>query len=676
MVRNKILIFEHEKGLHARVAALIVRESIQLQNKYKDKLFIGRSENDLLPATSLISVISSNIKYGDRIVIVSKGDNADKSIEEFAEFLKGKFDLDDKQTRDEIDQVLQETTLTMDKVFNNIANGVIVVDQEGVITSFNPAAEKITGLSANRVIGEDINSVIYNSKLKEIIKSGQAELGKRQEISGATIVTNRNPIFSNGQIIGAIAVFQDISTIERLSGELKEVRALKERLHLILESVQDGICVVDREGAIEYLNPTYAKMLDVNIDTVVGRKLEEVNHDKTYQQVLETGESITGVVTEKDNDLVIIFNIYPIQVDREIEGAVLVAKKKIEIEKLADRLKELSAKAEYLEQELKRERELDSSFQRIIGRSGVLKDSLVRASKAAETTSTVLIRGESGTGKELVAEAIHYASNRKDKPFIRVNCAAIPSNLIESELFGHEKGAFTGAINKKIGKFELADGGTIFLDEIGELSVELQVKLLRVLQEREFERVGGIERVSVDIRVITATNRNLEEMIQDNKFREDLYYRLNVIPIILPPLRERKDDIPVLVNHFLDKLSERLNKKVDIISQEALEILTNYSWPGNVRELQNIVERGINFTDSQEITLDDLPDYIRNNYQQQKSLINLTSEGEIASIEEYEREIIKQALEKYKSFNATGKVLGVTHKTVAAKARKYGLVKE
>ncbi|TDX59131.1 sigma 54-interacting transcriptional regulator [Orenia marismortui] len=676
MLRKQSIVFEHKKGLHARVAALIVRKANQLQNKYKDKLFIGRDEGNLLPATSLISVTSTNVKYKDEMLVVSKGGNADKSIIEFVDFLKGRFDLENKSNRDTIDQLLQEATLTMDKVFNNIANGVIIVDKEGIITAFNPAAERITELSANKVIGEEINSIIPNSRLKYIIDSGEAEVGKRQEINQATIITNRTPIFYNNKIIGAVAVFQDISTLERLSGELKEVKVLKERLDLILESVQDGICVINKDGIIEYVNPTYSKMLDIDEEDIVGYPVEEIYDDKNYQKVLNTGEGITGVVREKNNDIVIISNIYPIQVDGEVDGVVLVSKKKTEIEKLADHLKELSAKAEYLEQELKREKKLDSSFKRIIGRSGVLKDSLVRASKAAETSSTVLIRGESGTGKELVAEAIHYASSRKDKPFIRVNCAAIPSSLIESELFGHEKGSFTGAINKKVGKFELADGGTIFLDEIGELSIELQVKLLRVLQEREFERVGGIDRISVDIRVITATNRNLEEMIKDGDFREDLYYRLNVIPIILPPLRERKEDIPLLSDYFLHTLSDKLNKKVDSISQEAIDLLTNYSWPGNVRELQNIIERVINFTDHLEIQVEDLPDYLKNNYKNENSLINLNSNGEVASLEEYEREIIKQALKKHKSFNATGKVLGVTHKTVAAKARKYGLVKK
>ncbi|WP_027339884.1 sigma 54-interacting transcriptional regulator [Halonatronum saccharophilum] len=674
MISKERLIFEHRKGLHARVAALIVREANYLQNTYKAKLFIGKDEDNLLPATSLISVASLNIKYKDEFLVWSKGEESIKPLQEFINFLKGEFDLEDVKTRDEVDRLLQEVALTMDKVFSNIANGVIIVDRDGVITSFNPAAAKITGLLPNRVIGEDINSVIANSKLKSVIESATPQIGQRQEIGASLIITNRTPILSGNKVIGAIAVFQDISTLERLSGELKEVKRLKERLNLILESVQDGICVIDKDGKIDYLNSSYAQNFQIDIKEALGKKVEDVLGKSFSYELLNKCEDREGIVSRLGDDLVIISNAYPIRVDNEVEGFVLLSKKKVEVEKMAHRLKELSAKAEYLEEELKRERGVDKAFERIIGKSGSLKEALVRASKASETSSTVLIRGESGTGKELVAEAIHYGSVRKEEAFIRVNCAAIPANLIESELFGHEKGAFTGAIRRKIGKFELAHKGTIFLDEIGELSTELQVKLLRVLQEREFERVGGVDKISVDLRIITATNRNLEQMMKNGEFREDLYYRLNVIPIILPPLKDRKSDIPLLANHFLEKISKKLGKDVDTISQEALNLLREYSWPGNVRELQNIIERGINFTENKIIDSKDLPAYIRSSYNRGESLINLKSNEEVATLEEYEKEIIKAALNKYNSFNAAGKVLGVTHKTVAAKARKYGFV--
>jgi Nif-specific regulatory protein len=239
--------------------------------------------------------------------------------------------------------------------------------------------------------------------------------------------------------------------------------------------------------------------------------------------------------------------------------------------------------------------ELHSKFDfgQIIGSSAALAEVMESIEQVAPTASTVLLRGETGTGKELVAHAIHINSPREDKPFVRVNCASLAQGVLESELFGHEKGAFTGAINQRAGRFELADGGTLFLDEVGDLPMDVQIKLLRTLQEREFERVGGSETIRVDVRVVSATNRNLEEMIESGTFREDLYYRLNVFPVLLPPLKERHGDLPLLVNHFISKFAAGANKQVDGYTEDAMTKMQGYSWPGNVRELENIIERAM-----------------------------------------------------------------------------------
>jgi formate hydrogenlyase transcriptional activator len=245
-----------------------------------------------------------------------------------------------------------------------------------------------------------------------------------------------------------------------------------------------------------------------------------------------------------------------------------------------------------------------SMFEEVIGTSQVLQMVLGRAAKVAPTDSTVLIMGETGTGKELIARAIHKRSKRSDRPFISVNCAAVPASLIMSELFGHEKGAFTGAVQRRLGRFELAEGGTIFLDEVGDLPMETQIALLRVLQEREFERVGGTEVLRTDVRVISATNRDLQAAIADGGFRSDLYYRLNVFPIRLPPLRERKEDVPLLVSYFVDRYAKRAGKKINHIQKKALEALEEYSWPGNIRELQNVIERSLIIGETNEFSID------------------------------------------------------------------------
>lgn len=246
----------------------------------------------------------------------------------------------------------------------------------------------------------------------------------------------------------------------------------------------------------------------------------------------------------------------------------------------------------------------------LIGESAPMQEVFKIIDKVADTPSTVLITGESGTGKELVAAALHEGSSRRGKPLIKISCAAIPKDLMESELFGYERGAFTGAVTSKPGRFELADQGTLFLDEIGEVPLDMQVKLLRVLQESEFERVGGIKTTRVDVRLVTATNRDLLQEVEAGRFRKDLYYRLNVVPLHLPPLRERPSDIPALVTHFIEKYNRRLNKKVGGISDEALAVLRSYPWPGNIRELENLMERILLFAEGQRIEIKDLPDAV------------------------------------------------------------------
>jgi formate hydrogenlyase transcriptional activator len=269
-----------------------------------------------------------------------------------------------------------------------------------------------------------------------------------------------------------------------------------------------------------------------------------------------------------------------------------------EVEQLKNRLQIENV---YLQEEIKTEH----NFEEIIGRSAALKKVLRGAEQVASSDATVLIRGETGTGKELVARAIHNLSQRKDTPLVKVNCGAIPANLVESELFGHEKGAFTGALQRRIGRFEMADGGTIFLDEVGELPSDTQVKLLRVLQEGEFERVGSSKPVKVDVRVIAATNRNLSAAIKEGAFRQDLFYRLNVFPLDMPPLRERKTDIPLLANFFINKFGKKMGKDIKGISKATLERMESYSWPGNIRELQNVIERAVVTASGSTLEIDD-----------------------------------------------------------------------
>lgn len=340
---------------------------------------------------------------------------------------------------------------------------------------------------------------------------------------------------------------------------------------------------------------------------------------------------------------------------------------KIQIKKALD-VGELKEQVSYLREELEK-----NTGKTIIGESPKMKEVLKIVERVANTNATILILGESGTGKEVIANAIHYNSHRRDKPYVKVNCGAIPENLIESELFGYEKGAFTGATTRKIGKFEKARGGTILLDEVGELDLAMQVKLLRVLQEKEFERVGGNDVVKIDIRVIAATNKDLLKMVQEGNFREDLYYRLNVIPIQIPPLRDRKEDIPLLIEYFLERYGKDIGRKSMSISREAQEKLIAYQWNGNIRELENVVERMAILCQDNIIKVENLPREIVYSEIIEKEFI-LPQEG--VCIEDLERSLILQALERAE-YNQTraAKLLGMSRHTLLYRMEKYNIEK-
>ncbi|MGZ3525425.1 MAG: sigma-54-dependent transcriptional regulator [Thermodesulfobacteriota bacterium] len=337
----------------------------------------------------------------------------------------------------------------------------------------------------------------------------------------------------------------------------------------------------------------------------------------------------------------------------------------------------LSTKA--LEQEVKyRREEMDKSFDfgNIIGKSKSMKEIFKVVKQIADSKSTALIMGESGTGKELISRAIHYNSNRKGYPFVTINCAAIPETLIESELFGHEKGAFTNAIERKLGRCEVAHQGTLFLDEIGELSLATQAKILRFLEEREFNRVGGSKTIKVDVRLITATNKDLNQMIKKALFREDLYYRINVVPILIPPLRERKEDIPLLVEHFINRFSVENNKSVKGITKEALDLMMQYEWPGNIRELENLIERVIALTSNPYIQINELPLSFKNvpKINELKDSVLNRKVSFLEAEEEFEKEVILDALKKTNYIQSrAAEILGISRRILKYKMDKLGI---
>ncbi|WP_347258714.1 sigma-54-dependent Fis family transcriptional regulator, partial [Methylocaldum sp.] len=395
-------------------------------------------------------------------------------------------------------------------------------------------------------------------------------------------------------------------TLARLRSELQ---ASRERLSRIVTYALDAIITVDAEGRIVLFNAAAEKLLKCRESEAVGGVLERfltpalkehLGHcmDHSSDQAIWLPEGV-GILRGDGAEVPIEGSISRVEAGDEKLFTVILRDS-------GERQRRMQAEAEcrqlkgiklYLEEEIKAAHNLDE----LIGGSAALKQVVTLINQVAETDSTVLVTGETGTGKELIARAIHNLSSRKANVLVKLNCAAIPANLAESELFGHEKGAFTGALSRKQGRFELADGGTLFLDEIGELPLDLQAKLLRVLQEGEFERVGGTQTIKVNVRVIAATNRDLGRMSRENQFRADLYYRLNVFPIHLPPLRERTDDIPLLVRHFVQKYAALLGKRIETVPQPILSALCAYPWPGNIRELQHVIERAVILSEGGEL---------------------------------------------------------------------------
>ncbi|MGB9903624.1 MAG: sigma 54-interacting transcriptional regulator [Desulfotomaculales bacterium] len=478
----------------------------------------------------------------------------------------------------------------LEVILHSLHEGLIAVDRTGRVTLFNKAAEKILGIPAEKTLGRRVEEVIPNTRLHLVLQTGRPELDQTQKIGSTTILTNRVPVRDEeGNVTGAVAVFRDISEVLNLAEEITALRETRTMLQAIIEATQDAISVVDEQGLGILINPAYTLLTGLSEKDVLGKPatVDIAEGESMHLQVLKTGRAVKNVPMKVGPARrEVLVDAAPIMVNNVIKGSVAVIHDVSEIRRLSEEL----ARARRLIRKL----EARYTFDDIIGVSASLRQAVAQAKEVAATSATVLLRGESGTGKELFAHAIHQASSRRQGPFIRVNCAAIPDSLFESELFGYAEGAFTGSRRGgRQGYFGEAENGTIFLDEISEINLGTQAKLLRVLQEREFTRVGESRPIPVNVRIIAATNANLERLIAQGKFREDLYYRLNVLPIFIPPLRERPEDICVLADFLLKKLNQEYGRNVSGISAEALSCLKKYHWPGNVRELENVLGRAV-----------------------------------------------------------------------------------
>lgn len=563
-------------------------------------------------------------------------------------------------------------------ILDAIHDGLIAIDRQGKVIQINPAALEMLGRSKDELLGHPIEHVIPNTRLLRVLETGLPEVNRQQELADMTILTSRLPVRdSQGAIIGAVAVFRNISEVHKLAEEVTGLREIQSLLEAVINATQDAISVVDSQGIGIMINPAYKKITGYSEADVLGKPatVDIAQGESVHMRVLSTKSLVRGVhlrvgTAKKD----VLVDGAPIMVNEELKGSVAVIHDISEIKRLTEELDKAK--------QIIRTLEAKYDFQDIVAISPEMKNVVEQARKVAATPATILLLGESGTGKELFAHAIHNSSSRKYNQFVRVNCAALTDSLLESELFGYSEGAFTGARRGgKKGLFEQASGGTIFLDEIGEVSLNVQAKLLRVLQEKEIVRVGDAKSVPVDVRVIAATNIDLEEAVATGKFREDLYYRIRVIPLYIPPLRERKEEIPALSRHLLRKYNQEYGRMVEDIAPEVLEMLQGYSWPGNVRELENILGRAmINMRFNESCVRREHLPQIPVGTQRSPYIQAIPGQDDAAlfplgdALAEFEKDYIRQVLEQNNGNKTkTARALDISLRSLYYKIERYGL---
>ncbi|ABY45173.1 sigma-54 interaction domain-containing protein [Bacillus mycoides] len=574
---------------------------------------------------------------------------------------------------------LEEQTQQGNLILNSTHDGMIVIDQEGQVRLFNKSAERITGYKKEEAIGKYILEVIPTSKLLRIIRTKKIEVNHELTLENEKkIITTRIPILKEGgEVQGAFAIFKDITEVVDLAEEVTDLKEIQTLLEAIINSSEEAISVVDEKGRGLVINPAYTKLTGLTEEEIIGKPAttDIVEGESMHMKVLRTRRAVRGIhmkIGQKKRDVIV--NVAPVIVDGILKGSVGVIRDVSEIQKLTNELNRA--------RQIIRTLEAKYSFDDIVGDSDETTAAIEQAKLGANTPATVLLRGESGTGKELFAHAIHNSSNRKYNKFVRVNCAAISETLLESELFGYEEGAFSGAKRGgKRGFFEEANNGSVFLDEIGELSANTQAKLLRVLQEKEIVKVGGTKAIPINVRVIAATHVNLEKGILEGEFREDLYYRLNKIPIQIPSLRQRKGDIPAIAERLIQKINQDYGRNVEGLTDSAVSYLQSYEWPGNVRELENILGRAIIFMNYNEIYIDvhHLPP-LHKEEQVEPKQNNLLPELEEKALEhlvtEFEGNIICEYLEKFDGNKTkTAKALGISVRNLYYKLEKYDCAK-
>lgn len=561
-------------------------------------------------------------------------------------------------------------------ILDSTYNPILAVDADGRILFCNRAMAKKVRSSVIDMIGKNVEDFFSSSRLRMVLQSGKTEAVQKTKIGGKVYMSNRTPILDEGRVIGAVAVLQDVSELESIADELEQTKRLNSEMKGIIESCFDGIYVTDGIGRTIRVNTAYERITGIRRDDVLNRTTEDLVNEGFFSEsvtllVLENKRPQTLMQTVKTGRRVMATGTPIIDDNGEISLVVTSVRDVSELYNLQKRLiKEEQLRTEY-QYELEKLRQTQDTESKVVIKSQKMQEINKLTIRLAQVDTTIMVRGESGVGKEVFADLVHKHSPRRDKPYIKISCVTIPEHLFESELFGYAPAAFTGASKHgKVGIFEAAKGGTIFLDEIGEMPLPAQAKLLRVLQSKEVTRVGSNTVVPVDVRIVAATNRDLKKMVDAGQFRKDLFFRLNVVPVVIPPLRERKEAIPTFVYHFLEKFNQQYGVSKQL-SPRAHTLMYDHSWPGNVRELINTIERIVVTTEGDIISVQDLPENMRTGHIQSKTSV---VDGSLRfTMEKVEKQIIEDALKTHGSTHKTARALGVNQSTIVRKMKRYGL---
>ncbi|MBW1780936.1 MAG: sigma 54-interacting transcriptional regulator [Deltaproteobacteria bacterium] len=564
------------------------------------------------------------------------------------------------------------------EILDSARNGIVIVDITGTIHLFNQVAREVLAIQEPNLIGQHISSISEEAwhDMRMILKTGRPQLNKKITIGGSIIIANRTPIAFKGRIIGVLSIFQDIFEYDKISSELVSFKQLTMQLDAIIESSYDGLYITDGEANTLRVNQAYERISGLKREDLIGRNMKDLVQEGVLDrsvtlEVLRLREPVTIMQDIAGDKHVIVTGNPFFDKNGDISLVVTNVRDITELNHLHLELEETRKISSRYQEELEELQKLEFASHELIAKSETFRATLQEAVKVSQVNATVLITGESGVGKSLLARLIHRMSQRKDGSFIKISCGAIPETLMESELFGYEKGAFTGARREgKAGLLEVGNGGTVFLDEIGELPLNLQVKLLDVLEDKEITRLGGTTPRQIDLRLITATSRNLKQMVREGHFREDLFFRLNVIPLHIPPLRERKEAIIPLIDHFLQETVKATGNR-KLIAPEVYETLLSYPFYGNVRELMNMIERMAILSEEEIITLKDLPPGVKDKgrnmlYEELGESLPLGD-----AVAKFEKEIIREAISTHGTISKAAETLGVNQSTLSRKAKKY-----